>query len=204
MSTLTLTVIYSIPLILFFLIAWITQTKLYNTIDQHSEMETSVPAESVAQTVLKENAVSVRIEKSEDYTQNNYDSENGKILLSPNTIGQKDITSIGFAVHAANEAIEAKKRPSYVQRRRKLVIVETISFWVAFSILAMGLMSGSLQTVLAGYATALFPAAIHFCNTKYDLQRSRKLCEVLRSLNIFNEKEIYSLRNVLRAIVLKY
>lgn len=204
MSTLTLTLIYSIPLALFFLIAWITQAKLYNTIDRHSEIETNLPAESVAQSVLKENAVSVRIEKSEDYTQNHYDSEQGKILLSPNTIGQKDITSIGFAIHAANEAIQAKKYPSYIQRRKKLAIMETISFWVAFSVLAMGLMGGSLQTVMGGYLIALLPAAIHFFNAKHDLQKNRRMCDILHSLNVLNEKELIGLRNVLRAIVLKY
>ncbi len=203
-SVIPQTVWYALPVMLFFVVAWIMQSRIYQKIDHSSEQETKISSEQAVYSLLEENNIkSVAVEASDNYTQNDYDREYEKIRLSPETIGRKDYTSIGYAFYAVERTIMEKNHPMTVQWEQKIHIAETITFWVVFCILAFGLMSCSLPMILFGYLCAFVPALLHLYTIYSSLSRLNRLFEGSKLIYSFNDAEKMGIRSVLRAIILK-
>ncbi len=145
--------LYSIPAIPIFGFAWTSQVKASKTLRVGSRKKTSVVADvELKKFLASKNLNDVEILKSDVYTQNEYVESEGKIRLSPDTLGAVDAVSVALALHAGAQAEASRRAPEYSRMIQKLRYFEILVFWIAFCVLAFGLMSSSLPLSIAGYA----------------------------------------------------
>ena len=157
LSANALAVIYSLPAIPIFCAAWISQIRADRCVRKLTDVDAEVASDVALAAFLKEvDLTDVEVVKSENYMQNEYVAAQNKILLSPDTLGRRDVASVALALRAGAQAAAERRDPEKPRRVRAIHAAENIVFWGAFSILAFGIMSSTLTTTLIGYASLFF------------------------------------------------
>lgn len=198
------TIWYATPLFLFFIISWVIQSKFHKTIDNGHECRTKMPSNDFVKSLLQEHKVPVEVETGDNYSHNDYDPEQKKILVSPTTVNETDYTSLACMINAVEHAILHTNDPKSADTRKKIACWETILFWCVFCVIAAGLMKTSLTIVLAGYALAIIPAILQYYLNKTELKRNLDLMNKTKLREKFQELEWTGIEQVLRAHILKY
>ena len=148
-----LSVVYALPALPIFCAGWFSQIRADRRVRKLTDADAGVPADFALAAFLQEvDLTDVEIVKSENYLQNEYVAAQNKILLSPDTIGRRDVASVALALRAGAQAVAERRTPEKPRRVRALHAAENIAFWGAFSILAFGIMSATLATTVFGYA----------------------------------------------------
>ena len=156
-----LSLICFLPLIPVFVVSIVSQRAASKTVAQASKTSTGVASDKILGEFLnKVNLDSIEVVKSSDYLQNEYDEKDGKIYLSPDTLGSVDAASIALALYAGAQA-DAIRNQGYTSRPiKKLQRVETILFWTAFCLLAFGIMTASIPISVVGYVVGACVAGL--------------------------------------------
>jgi len=197
--------LYAIPLIPFFIVCWIFQARVQRRIDCGSGQKTGCVAEQVARRILDHAQLQeIKIEKSENFTENQYDVDKNKVMLSPDNIAETDVTSVALAVRAAVSAVFHQQVPRVIQRWNQVKIVENILFWITFTVLSFGLMSGKMPVFVTGYLIGILTLIFHGINVACAKKLNSAALESLRELRLFNSEELENLVRVLNAEAEKY
>lgn len=152
LSANALSVVYALPALPIFCAGWFSQIRADRCIRKLTDVDACVASDVALAAFLKEvDLTDVEVVKSENYMQNEYDAAKNKILLSPDTLGRRDVASVALALRAGAQAVAERREPEKPRRVRALHAAENIAFWGAFSILAFGIMSATLATTLLGY-----------------------------------------------------
>ena len=147
-----LSIILAIPLIPFFLVAWLTQRSASKVVDKTSKIALQEVSEKVLRQYLDEhNLAKVEVDKSSDYSQNYYSVEDGKIYLSPDVMGAVDVCSVATALRAGAKALSEYKGENPLSTIGKIRSAQTLVFWIAFGIVAVGVMASSISISVCGY-----------------------------------------------------
>lgn len=153
LSANALVVLYSLPALPIFCAGWFSQIRSDRCVRKLTEVDAGVASDVALAAFLKEvDLTDVEVVKSENYMQNEYVAAQNKILLSPDTLGRRDVASVALALRAGAQAVAERRSPEKPSRARTLHAAENIAFWGAFSILAFGIMSTTLATTILGYA----------------------------------------------------
>ena len=149
LSANALAVVYSLPALPIFCAGWFSQIRADRCVRRLTDVDAEVASDVALAAFLKEvELTDVEVVKSENYMQNEYVAAQNKILLSPDTLGRRDVSSVALALRAGAQAVAERRSPEKPSRARTLHAAENITFWGAFSILAFGIMSATLL----GYA----------------------------------------------------
>ena len=152
LSANALAVVYALPALPIFCAGWFSQIRADRSVRKLTDVDAGVASDVALAAFLKEvDLTDVEVVKSENYMQNEYDAAQNKILLSPDTLGRRDVASVALALRAGAQAVAERRSPEKPSRVRALHAAENITFWGAFSILAFGIMSATLATTLLGY-----------------------------------------------------
>lgn len=152
LSANALAVVYSLPALPIFCAGWLSQIRADRCVRRLTDVDAGVASDVALAAFLKEvDLPDVEVVKSENYMQNEYVAAQNKILLSPDTLGRRDVVSVALALRAGAQAVAERRSPEKPSRVRALHAAENIAFWGAFSILAFGIMSATLATTLLGY-----------------------------------------------------
>lgn len=153
LSANALAVVYSLPALPIFCAGWFSQIRADRCVRRLTDVDANVASDAALAAFLKEvDLTDVEVVKSENYMQNEYVAAQNKILLSPDTLGRRDVASVALALRAGAQAVAERRSPEKPSRARTLHAAENITFWGAFSILAFGIMSATLTTTILGYA----------------------------------------------------
>ncbi len=153
LSANALSVVYSLPALPIFCAGWFSQIRADRCVRKLTDADAGVPSDVALAAFLQEvDLPDVEIVKSENYMQNEYVAAQNKILLSPDTLGRRDVASVALALRAGAQAVAERRSPEKPRRVRALHAAENITFWGAFSVLAFGIMSSTLATTVIGYA----------------------------------------------------
>ena len=153
LSANALAVLYALPALPLFGAGWLSQLRADRCVRKLTDADASVPSDVAIAAFLQEvDLTDVEVVKSENYMQNEYDAAQNKILLSPDTLGRRDVASVALALRAGAQAVAERRAPEKPRRVRALHAAENITFWGAFSVLAFGIMSSTLATTGVGYA----------------------------------------------------
>lgn len=153
LSANALSVIYALPALPIFCAGWFSQIRADRCVRKLTDADAGVASDVALAAFLKEvDLTDVEVVKSENYLQNEYVAAQNKILLSPDTLGRRDVASVALALRAGGQAVAERRSPEKPGRVRALHAAENIGFWGAFSILAFGIMSATLATTILGYA----------------------------------------------------
>lgn len=153
LSANALSVIYALPALPIFCAGWFSQIRADRNVRKLTDADAGVASDVAIAAFLKEvDLTDVEVVKSENYMQNEYVAAQNKILLSPDTLGRRDVASVALALRAGAQAVAERRSPEKPSRVRALHAAENITFWGAFSILAFGIMSATLATTILGYA----------------------------------------------------
>ncbi len=153
LSANALAVVYSLPVLPIFCACWFSQIRADRRVRKLTDVDAEIRSDAALAAFLQEvDLTDVEVVKSENYLQNEYDAAQNKILLSPDTIGRRDVASVALALRAGAQAVAERREPEKPRRVRALRAAENIVFWGAFSILAFGVMSATLATTILGYA----------------------------------------------------
>lgn len=147
-----LSIVCFLPLIPIFLFAWLKQRADAKTVAIASKTPTNVLAKDALVDFLQKNdAASVEVVASSNYSQNEYVEKDDKIYLSPETIGDVDVASLALVLRAGSQAILARKGERVADALAKTKNAESLLFWVAFCVLAFGIMGASPIASAVGY-----------------------------------------------------
>ncbi|MBQ5789638.1 MAG: zinc metallopeptidase [Thermoguttaceae bacterium] len=167
LSANALSVVYALPALPIFCAGWFSQIRADRCIRKLTDVDACVASDVALAAFLKEvDLTDVEVVKSENYMQNEYDAAKNKILLSPDTLGRRDVASVALALRAGAQAVAERREPEKPRRVRALHAAENIAFWGAFSILAFGIMSATLATTFLGYALVLLVYGLWSVRTK--------------------------------------
>ena len=159
-----LSLVCFLPLIPVFIVSIVSQRAASKTIDRASKTSTGVSSDKILNEFLNKTKLdSVEVVKSSDYLQNEYVEKEGKIFLSPDTLGSVDAASIAIALFAGAQADAVRNQGCSSQSVEKLRNAETILFWTTFCLLAFGIMTASIPISVAGY---LVGAVVAFLRAK--------------------------------------
>ncbi|MDO4586007.1 MAG: zinc metallopeptidase [Planctomycetia bacterium] len=205
MDFIPVSLIYALPLLPFFVLCWAIQSRSHRTLHLLSEEETNCNAEDVAKQFLEKSKLSeVSVVKSDDFSKNEFDAESNSILLSPDTIGHKDIASIGLALRAVGHAIVHKNEPSLIKYWKNLQRMEIILFWIVFTVLAFGLMASSLPISILGYGLGLGILTLYYLNVLISFRINRIIVDFIDNQKLFREDERKKIHQILFAEAIKF
>ncbi len=195
-------VLYALPLIPIIIIGKILYNRSHAVIAKQEETQTNLTAADTVRVLLDNNKLkNIAVEQGNDWSFNGFDDESGKIKLSPGKIAQKDIVSIAVAVLAFSPLLREITQPPKALYRKISGICQPISFWTVFTILALGLMSSSVSTVLFGYLLSLTTIAFRYYNLKSDESAAEAVIRQLESLSTFCSGELENIRKATGAIL---
>ena len=196
---------YTLPLVPLFLFFWLMQHRSNRTLVAESEIEAKAEAKEVALKMLKLTGIEdVAVEKSDNYSQNDFDETEQKILLSPDTFDQKDLTAIGLAARAVGKAIFSRQAPDEAKLLGTIKHSLLISFWIVFTVLAFGLMANSPITILVGYGLIALMLLFVVIQIRLEFGVNRRVKELLDQTNALDEQEKNGVHRVLRAEAMKF
>lgn len=200
-----MSMIYILPLIPLFIFFWILQCRVNRTLVRSSTLETQVAAKELAEKLLeKANICNVPIERGEDYTINAYLPEDRKILLSPDTFDQKDITAIGLALRAAGKTIFAQESPEMANFLDWIKRSVLIFFWIVFTVMSFGLMGNSFVTIIIGYVMGAGLLALFFTEIRMESGINRRIYTEIKNSGTLTDEQLVGVLKVLRADAMKF
>lgn len=204
-NMLPVSLLYALPLIPVFIYFWWMQYRNNRVLDKMTQVETETVASEAAKKLLNDVSITdIVIEKSSDYSQNEYVSCDRKILLGPDTFDQKDLTAISLAVRAAGKAILEKESPESFRLLDILKRSTLVFFWFVFTVLAFGLMGNSMVTVVVGYLLfALMLIAVIAC-VRMERGVNRRVLELISQDEWFPADLSEKLRTPLNAEATKF
>lgn len=196
---------YTLPLVPLFLFFWLMQYRCQRRLLRESGVETRTEAGQVAREMLALRGLSeIAVEKSDNYSQNEYVESERKILLSPDTFDQKDLTAIGLAARAVGKAVCSRLRPNEFKRLGKIKSVLLVLFWIVFTVMAFGLMGNSLPTIWVGYGLIFVMLALVTIEFRMEFGVNREVKKLLAETGVLDEREQSAVDRVLRADALKF
>lgn len=204
-NMLPVSLLYALPLIPVFIYFWWMQYHNNRVLDKMTQAETDTVAGEAAKKLLDDVGITdIIIEKSSDYSQNEYIPQERKIMLGPDTFDQKDLTAISLAVRAAGKAILEKEAPESARLLDLLKRSTLIFFWFVFTILAFGLMGNSIITVGIGYLLfVLMLIAVIVC-VRMERGVNRRVLELMSQDEWFPAELPDKLRSPLNAEATKF
>lgn len=204
-NMLPVSLLYALPLIPVFIYFWWMQYHNNRVLDKMTQAETDTVAGEAAKKLLGDVGITdIIIEKSSDYSQNEYIPQERKIMLGPDTFDQKDLTAISLAVRAAGKAILEKEAPESARLLDLLKRSTLIFFWFVFTILAFGLMGNSMITVGIGYLLfVLMLIAVIVC-VRMERGVNRRVLELMSQDEWFPAELPDKLRSPLNAEATKF
>ncbi|MBR5758250.1 MAG: zinc metallopeptidase [Thermoguttaceae bacterium] len=156
-----LSLVCFLPLIPVFVVSIVSQRAASKTIDRASKTPTGVSSDKILIAFLNKTKLdSIEVVKSSDYLQNEYVEKEGKIFLSPDTLGSVDAASIELALYAGAQADAVRNQGYSSQSIKKLRNAETILFWTSFCLLAFGIMTASISISIADYLVGAIVAVL--------------------------------------------
>ncbi len=193
--------IYALPAVPFFLFGKMMQNRYSKVLVEQSQVQTGQFAEAVANQVLKQNSLTdVTVERGEDYSVNRFDPESQKVVLSPETMGQKDVSSVGMALYAVGSCLSERKDPDFAWLRKQMSILEPVAFWTVFTILAFGVMASSLPVVILGYVLSVVTWGIRHFNVRSNERSGLLALEEANKKEIFRPEEYTRLKEVISVL----
>lgn len=145
-----------LPLIPLFVVAWLLQRSATRTVEAASKKAVEVVSKDALEKFLSDSGLEkIDVVKSSSYVQNEFDEKENKIYLSPETFESVDLGSLALALRAGAQAKTVREQTGFAATASKLRGFQTLFFWVAFGVLAFGIMSGQFATSGIGYLIAL-------------------------------------------------
>ena len=155
LNSIPVPVLYAIPIASVVALSQWNRCRSRRQIEKASETIARIAAEDALKEYLKTNRLDVPIEKSDDYTENDFDVAKGVVKLSPDAFGSVDVGSIAYALVAGSQAAQNASDASTLTLVSKLRRLETYGFWLVFCVLSFGIMSSSAPLTTVGYALAI-------------------------------------------------
>ena len=145
-----------LPLIPLFVVTWLLQRSATRTVEAASKKAVEVVSKDALEKFLSDSGLEkIDVVKSSSYVQNEFDEKENKIYLSPETFESIDLGSLALALRAGAQAITVREQTGFAAVASKFRGFQTLFFWLAFGVLAFGIMSGQLATSGIGYLIAL-------------------------------------------------
>ncbi len=169
----------------------------------HVPIQRRVTAESAAEQILREAAVSgVKIEKTNRPLGDHYDPRTKALRLS--APGSNSVAAVGVAAHEAGHAIQHAHGYAPLALRSTIVPVASFGSQLAFPLFFVGLFFQSDMLINVGIL--LFAAAVFFTlvTLPVEFNASRRAVAALSSGGIVTREELGGVRQVLNAAALTY
>lgn len=192
---------YSIPIILIILYAWRSQFVANRTVAQASKIATDALADKALDAYLQYARLNdVAVVKSENYMQNEYVPDKNAIYLSPDTLGSVDLGSIALALHAGAEAKRAAANPGQTAAAKRLRMVESAAFWLAFCFLAIGLMAAMAVVTAIGYAFVAVGFAASAARKRTAASEDDDVVKFVNERGRLSKEQVQTLQETLKAL----
>lgn len=169
----------------------------------HVPIQRRVTAESAAEQILRETAVSgVKIEKTNRPLGDHYDPRTKALRLS--APGSSSVAAVGVAAHEAGHAIQHAHGYAPLALRSTIVPMASFGSQLAFPLFFVGLFFQSDMLINVGIL--LFAAAVFFTlvTLPVEFNASRRAVAALSSGGIVTREELGGVRQVLNAAALTY
>lgn len=190
--------LYALPAVPFFLFGKLLQNRNTRVLNEQSQVLTGHFAQAVAKQVLQQNSITdITVERGEDYSVNRFDPESKKVVLSPETVGAKDLSSVGIALYAVGACLSERRDPDFAWLRKQVGILEPIAFWTVFTILAFGVMASSLPVVVLGYVLAVVTWGIRRFNVRANERAGLLALDEANKKELFRPEEYTKLKEVI-------
>ncbi len=195
-----LSLICFLPLIPAFIVSILSQRASSKIIAQASKTSTGISSDKILQEFLNAKKIdSVKVVKSSDYLQNEYDERDGKIYLSPDTLGSVDAASIALALFAGAQAELSRDQVFSATSVKKTQRVETILFWTAFCFLSFGIMTGSILISAIGYVVGGSVAGLRAKRRALFKKIDDVACDYIDQSDALNDADKTLVKRVLEA-----
>ncbi len=196
--------LYTLPLVPLVLYFCYVQFWAMRVSSEAHKKTTSQTADEIAKKLLDTAGVQhVIIEKGENFSENIYDPAEKKIFLSPNIFGKKDVSSVGIAAHAVGHAILDSRNNSMLKIRKLTVPIYTILYWSVFCVIPIGVIMGSIPTIIVGYVLTVGAIILNSFHSAIHSQVNKTAEEQLQTVGLLEEAGGKELRKMLKAISLQ-
>ncbi len=167
-------------------------------------IRTGLTGAEVAEQIVRNAGLSVRIERVTGFLSDHYDPRNRVLRLSPKVFDGRSISSIGVAAHEAGHALQHARNFLPLQVRSAMVPVAQIGSQLAWPMLFIGLILSLGSLVKLGMV--FFAAAVLFqlVTLPVEFDASRRAVAVLRGQGFVTQVELSGVQKVLTAAAMTY
>ncbi|MEZ4654111.1 MAG: zinc metallopeptidase [Candidatus Eisenbacteria bacterium] len=158
----------------------------------------------VAERIVAQAGLGVRVERVQGFLSDHYDPTHRVLRLSPNVFDGRSISSVGVAAHEAGHALQHAKNYLPLQWRSALVPITKVGTTLAWPLLLIGFLLGSLGLVKVGII--FFSAAVLFqvVTLPVEFDASRRAVAVIQQMGLVTTTEVAGVKKVLTAAAMTY
>ncbi|MCA9726570.1 MAG: zinc metallopeptidase [Candidatus Eisenbacteria bacterium] len=158
----------------------------------------------VAERIVAQAGLGVRVERVQGFLSDHYDPTHRVLRLSPNVFDRRSISSVGVAAHDAGHALQHAKNYLPLQWRSALVPITKVGTTLAWPLLLIGFLLGSLGLVKVGII--FFSAAVLFqvVTLPVEFDASRRAVAVIQQMGLVTTTEVAGVKKVLTAAAMTY
>lgn len=201
-----------LPAVLF---GFIAQIKIMGAFHKYSRIKTrsAMTAAQLAEQMLLEHAVDVRVELGGGHLTDHYDPRTTTVVLSPEVYHSNSIAAFGIAAHEVGHAIQDASGYKPLKIRQLVIKSTGLINKLLMPIIIIGFIAQFFifydSPIMIWFIGALviiyglsFLVSLITLPTEYNA--SRRAREMLRQSNIMDEREQQGVRKVLSAAALTY
>jgi Zn-dependent membrane protease YugP len=163
-----------------------------------------------ARTVLDQNGLShVKIERTQGELTDHYDPANNVIRLSDGVYSSTSTAAIGIACHEVGHAIQYAEHYAPAKIRSAIVPVTNIGSRLAFPLILLGIILGSLYESLwvliyVGIGCFALSTVFQLVTLPTEFNASRRAVEAIEANGMLYDSEMEGTKKVLTAAALTY
>ena len=189
------------------LICAIASMNVSSTYRKYSEVSNrrGLTAEAVAAQMLREAGIfDVRIERVGGNLTDHYSPKEKVLRLSDSVYGSTSVAAIGVAAHECGHAIQHKERYGPMHLRSAAVPVANIGSFLAWPMILLGLILGSVGLAQFGVFLFSFVVLFQLITLPVEFNASSRAMRILENHGILVGEELTGAKKVLSAAAMTY
>lgn len=158
-----------------------------------------------ARAMLNQQGLDLRIETSRGQLSDHYDPRDRTLRLSPDVYSGRSVAALGIACHEAGHALQHAERYPLLQLRSSVVPFANIGSWLAWPLIILGAILGSLKLAMVGVVAFSALVLFQLVTLPVEFDASRRAKEQLAVMGIVHtDGEARGVASVLNAAALTY
>ncbi len=199
---------YLIFMIISLIISMYSHFKVQHAFSKYSKVRcsTGISGAESAKIVLNNSGISnVRIERTQGYFTDFFDSRSNRICLSDKVYNDATIASVSVAAHESGHAIQHSRNYFPLRLRHALVPVTQISSNLSMPLIFLGLLVPSWGFAInLGIILFSFAVIFQIVTLPVEFNASNRALQSIKDTYILDNQELEGAKEVLKAAALTY